>query len=64
MYNYFFVNLYKSKINHMEIKIYTLHSTRNLQEIRYVGKTKQTLKRRLAGHLSAAKKKFNRWLYS
>lgn len=40
----------------MEIKIYTLASTRNLNDIRYVGKTKQTLKRRLQGHLCNAKK--------
>lgn len=40
----------------MEIIIYTLQSTRNLQEVRYVGKTNQTIKRRLSGHLSAAKK--------
>ena len=40
----------------MEIKIYTLSSTRDLNDIRYVGKTKQTLKRRLQGHLCDAKK--------
>lgn len=40
----------------MEIKIYTLSSTRDLNEIRYVGKTKQTLKRRLQGHLCDARK--------
>ena len=40
----------------MEIKIYTLASTRNLNDIRYIGKTKQTLKRRLQGHLCNAKK--------
>lgn len=40
----------------MEIKIYTLSSTRNPNNIRYVGKTKQTLSRRLQGHLCAAKK--------
>lgn len=40
----------------MEIKIYTLSSTRNLNDIRYIGKTKQTLKRRLQGHLCDAKK--------
>lgn len=40
----------------MEIKIYTLASTRDLNDIRYVGKTKQTLKRRLQGHLCDAKK--------
>lgn len=40
----------------MEIKIYTLSSTRNLNDIRYVGKTKQTLKRRLQGHICDSKK--------
>lgn len=40
----------------MEIKIYTLASTRDLNDIRYIGKTKQTLKRRLQGHLCDAKK--------
>lgn len=40
----------------MEIKIYTLSSTRNLNEVRYVGKTKQSLKRRLSQHLCSARK--------
>lgn len=40
----------------MEIKIYSLSSTRDLNDIRYVGKTKQTLKRRLQGHLCDARK--------
>lgn len=40
----------------MEIKIYTLSSTRDLNNIRYIGKTKQTLKRRLQGHLCDARK--------
>lgn len=40
----------------MEVKIYSLSSTRNLNDIRYVGKTKQTLKKRLQGHLCDAKK--------
>lgn len=40
----------------MEIKIYTLSSTREPNNIRYVGKTKQTLKRRLQGHLCDANK--------
>lgn len=39
----------------MKIKIYTLSSTRNIESIRYVGKTKQSLKRRLTQHLSSAK---------
>lgn len=40
----------------MEIKIYTLSSTRDPNNIRYVGKTKQTLNRRLQGHLCDARK--------
>ena len=40
----------------MELKIYTLSSTRDINNIRYVGKTKQKLNRRLCQHLSAAKK--------
>lgn len=40
----------------MEIKIYTLSSTRNPNIIRYVGKSKQKLSRRLSQHLCAAKK--------
>ena len=40
----------------MEIKIYTLSSTRNPNVIRYVGKSKQKLSRRLSQHLCAAKK--------
>lgn len=39
----------------MELKIYTLSSTRDINNIRYVGKTKQKLNRRLCQHLSAAK---------
>lgn len=42
----------------MEIKIYTLSSTRDPEDIRYVGKTKQTLQRRLSQHLTDAKKSF------
>lgn len=38
------------------VKIYSLQSTRNLNEIKYVGKTVQTLKRRLNQHLNDAKK--------
>ena len=41
---------------YMELKIYTLSSTRDINNIRYVGKTKQKLNRRLCQHLSAAKK--------
>lgn len=40
----------------MIITIYTLSSSRNPEEIKYVGKTKQTLKRRLQGHICSAKK--------
>ena len=40
----------------MEIKIYTLSSTRDPHNIRYVGKTRQPLKRRLSQHLTDAKK--------
>lgn len=36
--------------------IYTLASSKNPNDIRYVGKTTQTLKRRLQGHLCDAKK--------
>lgn len=45
--------LYKLKYINM-IKIYTLQSTRNLNEITYVGKTSQSLKRRLSQHLCEA----------
>ena len=41
----------------MEIKIYTLSSTREPNNIRYVGKTKQTLKRRLQGYQCAVMEK-------
>lgn len=40
----------------MRITIYTLASSRNPNEIRYVGKTRQTVKRRLQGHICCAKK--------
>lgn len=40
----------------MIIRIYTLASTRNINDIHYVGKTKQELRRRLSQHLSSAKK--------
>lgn len=39
----------------MNIKIYTLSSTRNPNNIRYVGKSKQKLTRRLSQHLLDAK---------
>lgn len=48
----------------MIIKIYTLSSTRNPNEIRYVGKTTQKLKRRLSQHLSSAKKYSEDSVYS
>lgn len=38
------------------IKIYTLSSSENEDFIRYIGKTKDKLERRLSGHKSAAKK--------
>lgn len=40
----------------MIIRIYTLASSSSPEEIRYIGKTNQTLKRRLQGHLCDAKK--------
>lgn len=40
----------------MNIKIYTLSSTRNPDNIRYVGKSKQKLTRRLSQHLLDAKR--------
>ena len=40
----------------MDIKIYTLSSTRNPDNIRYVGKSKQKLTRRLSQHLLDAKR--------
>jgi len=39
-----------------KVFIYTLASTRNPNDIRYVGKTTQTLERRLQGHLCDARK--------
>ena len=41
----------------MLVKIYTLQSTRNLSDIRYVGKTIQKLNSRLSQHLSLARNK-------
>lgn len=41
----------------MLIKIYTLCSTRDVSNIRYVGKTTDPLKKRLSGHLAEAKQK-------
>lgn len=51
------------------LKIYTLSSTRNPNDIRYVGKTNQSLDRRLAQHLSCSKiykknKKFSIYNYN
>lgn len=48
----------------MEVKIYTLSSTRDLNNIRYVGKTRQTLRRRLQGHLCGAKKAKEKGIYT
>ena len=42
--------------NFMDITFYTLSSSAYPNNIRYVGKTKQTIKRRLQGHLCSAKK--------
>lgn len=47
------------------VYIYTLSSTRNLNDVRYVGKTIQTLKRRLFTHISDAKRaKKNKYFYN
>lgn len=40
--------------------IYTLQSTRNLSDIRYVGKTTQILNKRLVQHLCTAKTQVHR----
>lgn len=48
----------------MEIKIYTLSSTRNVDNIRYVGKTRQKLSRRLSQHISDAKKYKEKGIYT
>ena len=40
----------------MEIRFYTLSDPRTPDIIRYVGKTKDQLARRLSGHISAAKR--------
>ena len=44
----------------MEIKIYTLSSSTNPEKVRYVGKTKVTLYRRLLGHIALAKRNKSR----
>ena len=51
------------------VKIYTLSDPRNPNEIRYVGKTKQTLSRRLTNHISDSKSRryklhTSNWIYS
>lgn len=52
-----FILLILLKINSIvEIKIYTLTSTRNINNIRYVGKTTQKLKDRLIAHISDSKR--------
>ena len=48
----------------MEIKIYTLSSTRDINNIRYVGKTKQKLSRRLSQHILDAKKYKKKGIYT
>ena len=40
----------------MEVKIYTLSSSSNPDNIRYVGKTTENLNKRLSGHLTLAKR--------
>lgn len=44
------------KLNFMEVTFYTLTSSAYPNDIRYVGKTRQTIKRRLQGHICSAKK--------
>ena len=41
----------------MEVKIYTLSSSSNPDNIRYVGKTTENLNKRLSGHLTLFRKK-------
>lgn len=48
----------------MLTRIYTLQSTRNLSDIRYVGKTIQKLKTRLSQHLSLARNMAKRHVYN
>lgn len=43
----------------MKTKIYTLSSDRNLEDIRYIGKTKESLKKRLSNHIAQAKRNDN-----
>ena len=40
----------------MEVKIYTLSSSSNPDNIRYIGKTIENLNKRLSGHLTLAKR--------
>ena len=48
----------------MEIKIYTLSSTRDINNIRYVGKTKQKLSRRLSQQVLDAKNYKKKGIYT
>lgn len=42
-------------MNKMETKIYTLTSSANINNIRYIGKTNTSLKKRLCGHITLSK---------
>lgn len=46
------------------VKIYALFSTEYPESIKYVGKTKQTIKRRVSWHINAAKKNKEGWVYN
>lgn len=48
----------------MEVKFYTLVSSAYPNDIKYVGKTKQTLKRRLQGHLTQARRCLKLGIYT
>ncbi len=47
-----------------EVRIYALFSTEYPESIRYVGKTKQTIKRRRDFHVNAAKRGDKGWNYN
>lgn len=48
----------------MLVRIYTLQSTKNISDIRYVGKTTQKLNTRLSQHLSLARNNAKRHVYN
>lgn len=48
----------------MEVKIYTLQSTRDISNVRYIGKTIQKLNSRLSQHLSLARNNAKRHVYN